>query len=178
MVPVPYPHTSTILLRGQSGWMDCNVPQATAHHTGSIQVASLHASRHGLERRDCASIASRGRDQHIQAGDICQSRGEGNEISSAVQHTHTHVTSARPPPPLHRRREYQPPSSSFRFRRRSRINTNTPPPLEHFCIRLAASGLSRTLSLLLVSSPLQDATTESRHQPPPPAHRSARRPGG
>lgn len=92
--------------------------------------------------------------------------------------THTHVTSARPPPPLHRRREYQPPSSSFRFRRRSRINTNTPPPLEHFCIRLAASGLSRTLSLLLVSSPLQDATTESRHQPPPPAHRSARRPVG
>lgn len=63
-------------------------------------------------------------------------------------------------------------SSSFRFRRRSRINTNTPSPTGTLLYQV---GGVKWLVSDLEPPPLQDATTESRHQPPPP---TARRPGG
>lgn len=84
-----------------------------------------------------------------------QSRGARGEISLAVQHTHAHVTSAPPPPSP---TGISTSSSSFRFRRRSRIKSNTPPLLEHFCIRLGGQWL------------VSDLEPPPRLVPPPGRH--------
>lgn len=41
MVPVPYPHTSTILLRGQSGWIATSPGLPRITRARSIQVGPL-----------------------------------------------------------------------------------------------------------------------------------------